>query len=251
MRQAGMKIVGIIGGMGPLATVDLYRKIIELTPATSDQEHLHVIIDANPAIPDRTAALLYGGPDPVPAIVESARRLEQAGADVLVMPCHTAHAFLPAITDAVAIPLISMVDETVAAVRLVAPGEPVGILATEGTIAVGLYQHALGAIGRATRTPPVDVQQRVTAVIAAVKAGRITPAIQTAVITAASELVRQGAGVIVAACTELPLVLSQEHLGVPFIDPTRALAAAAVRVAREADAGEPAETRVGVRGVEP
>src|SRR4051794_22121593 len=98
--------------MGPLATVDLYRKIIEETPATRDQDHLHVIIEGNPAVPDRSEALLHGGEDPTPLLLAGAMRLEGAGADFIVVPCNTAHAFLPRIAPELTIPLISMIDET-------------------------------------------------------------------------------------------------------------------------------------------
>jgi aspartate racemase len=111
----GTPTIGIIGGMGPLATADLYRKIIEVTPAVRDQDHLHVIIDADPTIPDRTAALLGNGPDPLPKLVAAARRLEDAGAGILIMPCNTAHAFLPVLQRAVRIPFIDMTEEEWAA----------------------------------------------------------------------------------------------------------------------------------------
>ena len=84
------KTIGIIGGMGPLATADLFEKIVGHTKAACDQEHLHVVIDSNTNIPDRTAALLHGGADPLPELTGSARRLEAMGADVLIMPCNTA-----------------------------------------------------------------------------------------------------------------------------------------------------------------
>ena len=86
-----MKTIGIIGGMGPLATADLYRKMIEGTVAEKDQDHVHVIIDSNPWIPDRTEYILHNGPSPLPEIVKSIRRLEAAGCDFLIMPCNTAH----------------------------------------------------------------------------------------------------------------------------------------------------------------
>ena len=88
-----MKIIGIIGGMGPAATIDLYKKIVENTPAEKDQEHIHVIIDSYPQIEDRTEYILYGGKNPAPRLIESAKRLESAGADALIMPCNTAHYF--------------------------------------------------------------------------------------------------------------------------------------------------------------
>jgi aspartate racemase len=107
------KIIGIIGGMGPEATLDLYRRIIENTPARVDQDHIHVIIDSNPKIPDRTSAILSGGENPTTALCETARNLEKAGADFLIMPCNSAHMFLKEFQNCVKIPFLSIVDETI------------------------------------------------------------------------------------------------------------------------------------------
>ena len=103
------KIIGIIGGMGPLATVDLFEKITLHTKAQQDQDHLRVLIDSNTNIPDRTAALLHGGEDPVPQLIASATSLEKMGAQVLVMPCNTAHNFYDAVAGAVEVPVLHMI----------------------------------------------------------------------------------------------------------------------------------------------
>ena len=100
------KSVGIIGGMGPMATADLFRKITALTKAGKDSEHIRVYIDSNPEIPDRTAAILQGGPDPVPAMVDALVNLEACGADCIVMPCNTAHYFLPRLREETGITVI-------------------------------------------------------------------------------------------------------------------------------------------------
>src|SRR5204862_453702 len=105
------RIVGILGGMGPLATADLYRKIILATPAGRDQDHLHVIIDADPSVPDRSAALRGEAPDPTPWLLRGARRLEAAGAAFIAVPCNTAHAFLPALRPQLAIPILATIEE--------------------------------------------------------------------------------------------------------------------------------------------
>lgn len=106
------KSIGIIGGMGPIATVDLFQKIIRLTKARSDHEHIHIYVDCNPSIPDRTAALLQSGESPVPMIRESAQKLIAMGADILLLPCNTSHAFYNEITEGLTVPLINMVEET-------------------------------------------------------------------------------------------------------------------------------------------
>ncbi len=224
--------IGILGGMGPLATVDLYRKIIELTPANADQDHLHVIIDADPRIPDRTAALLNNGPDPTPWLVASAQRLEAAGADFLIVPCNTAHAFLSTVCEKISIPIISMIEETAHQVsRMLPTGSSVGILATAGTIASRLYQEALARRHLEALVPDSEQQLLVTHAITRVKAGNLDTETTRLALAAGQWLVERGARALVLGCTELPLIFPQDALTVPIIDPTRLLAEAAVAIA--------------------
>ena len=131
------KTIGIIGGMGPLATADLFRKIVTHTQATCDQDHLHVIIDNNTAIPDRTAALLRGGEDPLPQMKKSARMLESDGADCLIMPCNTAHFFHAQVQSSVHIPLLNMLELTCQEMQRRGI-RTAGLLATNGTVLTGV-----------------------------------------------------------------------------------------------------------------
>lgn len=137
------RTIGILGGMGPLATADLFQKIISLTAAGSDSEHIRVYIDSNAAIPDRTAAILSGGPDPLSAMRDSLRKLEACGADCIIMPCNTAHYFLPRLQGLTDIPFLSMLEAAAKACRAKFPGRTAAVLATRGTLASGLYQAAL------------------------------------------------------------------------------------------------------------
>ena len=160
----GKKVIGIIGGMGPLATADLFQKIILHTAAGCDQEHLRVCIDSNTNIPDRTAALLRGGADPVPEMVKSARRLESIGADVLIMPCNTAHNYYHSIEGAVSVPVLHMIALTRDALR--ARGvKCAGLLATDGTVQTGIYQRTFAQSGITLLTPDADGQSAVMDVI--------------------------------------------------------------------------------------
>jgi aspartate racemase len=218
-------VIGVLGGMGPL---DLYQKIIEETPAVRDQDQLHVIIEGNPAVPDRSEALLHGGEDPTPLLLEGATRLEGAGADFIVVPCNTAHAFLPRIASALAIPLISMIDETAKAVARQLPGSVVGILATGGTISARLYQDAFAREGLGSVVPDEKGQSRVSSAIAEVKAGNVGAAQNKLVRVTAGDLIERGAQSVIVACTELPLILTQSDVSVPLFDPTRILARSAV-----------------------
>lgn len=235
IAQAGARpprrgTLGVLGGMGPMATVDFYRKVVAATGARRDQEHVPVVVWADPSVPDRTAALTGEGPDPTPWLVEGARTLQAAGATVLAMPCNTAHAFLPAVRDAVTVPVLDMVAETCRAVaRTVPAGGRVGVLATAGTIRAGLYQRALPRYGLVHLAPPPVVQQAVTGAISSIKAGGPPGAGRASLARAAAEFVRAGAEVLVAGCTELDLVAHRMRFPVVVVDSTSVLAEASVR----------------------
>jgi aspartate racemase len=230
-------MIGILGGMGPLATADLYRKIILATPATSDQTHIPVVIWADPRVPDRTEALLAGGEDPTPWLIGGGQALASMGADFIVMPCNTAHAFLEQVQPAVERPFLSMVDAAVDdIVRSLPEVTSVGLLATSGTISSGVYQRSLEARGLAAVIPDDDHQTRcVMTAIRAVKAGDTGDAPTALFVEAGGHLAAGGAQALIAACTEIPVVLRQEHVDLPLVDATDALARLAVDTARHLD----------------
>jgi len=227
------RVIGILGGMGPEATVDLYRRILLHTGARTDQEHFRVIIDSNPKIPDRTAALLGRGEDPVPLLCETAQNLERAGADFVVMPCNTAHAFLAQTRGSVGIPVLSIVDETIRALRERLPeAKRVGLMATPGVVKTRLYEDPLRKRGIATLAPTRQKQQLLVEVISSVKAGDKGPRVRAQAKAIARALIGAGAQALLLACTEIPLVLGPEDLEVPVLDTLEVLALAAVREAR-------------------
>jgi aspartate racemase len=238
-------VIGILGGMGPLATADLYRKIIETTPAAIDQEHIPVVIYADPRVPDRTDALLHGGEDPTPWLVSGARALSDMGADFIIIPCNTAHAFVEQVRPAVDRPILSMIDAAADEIRLFHPNaRTVGLLATSGTISAELYQRALQARGIDVIVPDDDVQRRcVMAAIKEVKSGRGTNTATLLLVEASEHLVARGADLLLEACTEIPIALQQRHVKPPLLDATAALARTAVATARHLDesarAGDP------------
>jgi len=196
------KTIGILGGMGPAATVEFFRRLVEATPATIDQNHLHILIDNDPSVPDRTLALLRDGPSPEPALAAMARRLASAGAEVLAMPCNTAHAFLDAIRAAVDVTVVDMIAETADRVG----SGTVGLLATSGTIESGVYRRVLDARGIRLVVPDGDAQRTVGRAIEAIKAGRDLAEVEHAVLPVAESLRNLGAEVIVAGCTEISLL---------------------------------------------
>ncbi|PYI51356.1 aspartate/glutamate racemase family protein [Paenibacillus flagellatus] len=213
--------VGIIGGMGPLATVDLMRKVIEYTPARRDQEHVHLIVDQYPQIPDRTEAILGVGPDPGPYLEESARRLQRAGADMIAIACNTAHYFIDRIEGAVTVPVVHMPGETSRHVAEAGIAR-VGILATDGTLHTKLYQRLLQREGVHVLIPDERSQERVMEGILAVKRGDLETGGRL-FREEAEALVSGGAQAVIAGCTEVPIVL-QSTDGLQVVNPTEILA---------------------------
>lgn len=212
-------IIGILGGMGPAATVELFRRIVLKTPAHCDQDHIPVVIDSNPRIPDRGPFIWEGGPDPRPALCRSARRLEKMGASLIVMPCNTAHLFLPYLRRAVRIPFIDMIAETARVIR-----EPrVGLLATETTIRTRLYHDACAPFKIEIVTPSPEDQARLMKIIYAIKGGSYDFPLRAI----ARRLYERGAEAVIVGCTELSLVA--RDLDGPVYDALDILADVAVR----------------------
>lgn len=230
--------MGVLGGMGPEATADFFAKLVAATPVEREADHLRVLIDSDPTVPDRTAAVEGTGPSPAPKLVAMARGLVAAGAELLVMPCNTAHAFEAEIRAAVPeVPFLSLIEATVAAVAAV-PGPPraVGLLSTAGTLRARIYHAAFERRGMAVLAPGTDDQRAVTAAIAAVKTGRVTDDVRSALRGVAEVLVAAGAQVVVTACTELPLLLRDGDLvvggePVPVVASTDALVTSTVAAA--------------------
>lgn len=222
------KVIGIIGGMGPLATADLFQKIVLHTDAKTDQEHPRVCIDSNTAIPNRTDALLHGGPSPVPEIVKSAKRLESIGAEVLLIPCNTSHCYFDEIAAATGVPVLHMIALTRDALK--ARGiRRAGLLATDGTVQTGVYQRTFATSGIELLLPPTEDQTAVMGIIYdGVKAGDM--AYDTAAFRRCCEnLLARGAETLILGCTELPPAFELYHLDYPATDPTLELALAAIR----------------------
>ncbi len=224
------KTIGILGGMGPLATADLYRKIIEHTRADRDNEHIRVYIDGNAAIPDRTAAILHGGEDPVPEMLSALRHLEACGADCIIMPCNTAHYFLPRLREQTALPILDMQRITAAVCRERFPGKTAAILATDGTVQSGLYDRALDAEGVRWMHPGEYEQKTLMYLIYdVVKASRPMEPEKERWDAILDTLRGQGADLFILGCTELPVLAGALPSEGPFLDPTDELAKAAIR----------------------
>ena len=225
--------MGILGGMGPEATIDLFYKIIKFTPAEKDQDHLRIIIDNNPKIPDRTAAILGKGEDPLPALQESAKNLEKAGADFIIIPCNTAHYFLPLIQESVKIPILNMIQETAKETQKRIPQiKKVGLLASIGTYKTEIYHQQFKKYNIEVISPEERDKEEVMKIIYAVKAGNLSEEIKKNILIIAQKLIDKRAEAIIAGCTEIPLILKEGDVPVPIIDPTQVLAKIAVQKAK-------------------
>ena len=225
-----MKTVGIIGGMGPLATADLFRKTVMNTKASCDQEHIHLIIDNNTNIADRTAALLHGGADPYPEMKKSALLLKEAGADLLMIPCNTAHAYYERLSTEVSIPILHM-PEVCCRVLKEKGVRKAGLLSTTGTVQTGIYQKAASKHGIELLIPDDEGQRYVMSVIYnGVKAGKrdYDTTIYEKTVQSLFDL---GAETMILGCTELPVAMEMYGLDFACIDPTLELAREAIRLA--------------------
>ena len=196
------KTIGILGGMGPLATADLFEKIV----------------------------LLNNGEDPVPEMSSALRNLEKCGADCIIMPCNTAHYFLPRLQEMTEIPFLSILTAAAEACKAQFPGKTVGILGTTGTLSANLYQKALDQAGVPFVTPAAKEQEALMRVIyQGVKAGKGPDDYRADFLTVLEGMLARGAEVFLLGCTELPLAAQALHITLPTVDPTAELAKAAIR----------------------
>jgi aspartate racemase len=220
--------------MGPSATVDFMQKIIRNTPAKTDQDHMRMIVEHNPYIPDRTTHLLKNGEDPTHSLLTCAKNLEHWGADFIVIPCNTAHAYVRTIQVHISVPIIHMIEEVLLHVQKNYPGTTrIGLLATTGTVMTDVYRHIFEKSGIKLIYPKEKYQGFVMEAIYGkngVKAGFTKGKPKELLQIVAEELVKQCAQMLILGCTELPLILDDEdRLGVdakkvPVLDATDVLA---------------------------
>lgn len=229
-----MKTIGILGGMGPAATVDLYAKIIAATNAARDQDHPRVLIDSNPALPDRNGAIDGKTPSPGPALGAMAEGLERQGADLVAMACNTAHAFQTDIEAVLTVPFISMIDATADAALTQAPGaRVVTVMAAEGCVHAGLYQRAFAARGVEAIVAAGDALDAFMQLIWRIKGGDTGADLRARMRDFALAMLHADSGALIAGCTEVPLVLRQQDVPVPLVDSSDALARRLVALARQ------------------
>jgi aspartate racemase len=224
-------LVGVLGGMGPLATADFMEQLTRLTPASSDQDHYRTLVFSNPRAPDRSQAILGRGASPLPDMLDGIALLERNGVDVIVIPCNTAHYWLSEIEAATMVPILSIFEAVRSELtRLGIVSGAIGILGTHGTVKSGIYQRHLAAAGFRTIEPDDEALRTfVEPAIRAVKAGQIELASGLAY-RAVEQLKAEGAEAIILGCTELPIAVRRTRMekGFPIVDSTVSLAAACV-----------------------
>ena len=226
------KTIGILGGMGPEATAYFYELIIKKTKADKDQDHISVIIYSNPKIPPRTDAILKKGPSPTPLLVEGVRRLHKAGADFIVMPCVTAHYFYPEVAAQEKFFFLNLLDESLIWTQKNLSGlRKAGLIASTGTLKSRLFFDTFEKGGIEVFDPNDEVQEQVMEAIfgrKGIKAGYSSGEPKKIIVNTANALIQRGAEAIIAGCTEVPLVLKEEDIPVPLIEPLSILAEASI-----------------------
>lgn len=218
------KVAGILGGMGPEATVDLLNRIIQLTPATDDNDHVRCIIDNNPKVPSRIKALIeHVGENPGPCMAEMAQKLEEWGADFLCIPCNTAHYYYDYANNAVSIPVVNLIDLTVKHVLKTNPEiKRVGVLCSTAVISTKLYENGFGEMNVEVIYPEESFQTSLLEVIKSIKAGDTGAEVQSSFANIVTNVIEQGSELIVIACTELGII--SNNVSFPLADATKILA---------------------------
>ena len=239
-------VVGVIGGMGPDATVELMRRVIRVTPATDDVDHIHLIVDNNPKVPSRIAALVKGdGENPAPVLARMAARLEMAGADVLAIPCNTAHAYLDNIRSVVTIPVMDMIGSTVERIATMSlKSRSVGIIASTAVLNTGLYETAFKSYSLELIYP--KDQADVMSLIAKAKGAAVDVKNLVRYQEIIKSLTNSGVDLILVACTDLSVITNSSlEINVPVIDALDVLvdeiinfSKGAVRASQQHDVGD-------------
>lgn len=231
MTENTQKTVGVLGGLGPEATVDFMAKVLAATDANSDQEHIRMLIDHNPTVPNRHDAIAGNTPSVGPELAAMAQGLERGGADFLVMVCNTAHAYAADIQAAVKIPFVSIIEVTVEALADHNVTN-VGVMAAEGCMRANLYQEALAAAGYQAILWSEDELNDFMELVYRIKAGERDEDIGAGINRLATSLAFRGAEILIAGCTEIPLFMTAEQAPIPMLSSTDLLVQRTIKLAK-------------------
>ena len=226
------KVLGVLGGMGPLASAHFMLRLTLLTPAERDQDHIPTVLWSDPRVPDRTAANLGTGSDPLPWLLRGINGLKAAGCGAIAIPCNTAHGWFDPMIRTAEVPILHIVDAAATELRRIGVRRGrIGLMGTAATLAMRLYQERLEAEGWQVVEPePEQMARLVTPAIASVKANRIAEA-YAPLAEAVNSLAGRGAMAVVLGCTEIPLGIQAgpaKALQVPVVDTIDALARASI-----------------------
>jgi len=232
-RDMGEKIIGILGGMGPEATAELYYRIVKATTVERDQDHPRTIIYSNSKVPDRTPAITGEGKSPLPEMLMAGRNLEGAGADFVIIPCNTAHYFIEGLRSELGIPVLHMIETTVKHVAQDYPdAKTVGLIATDGTLSSGIYEKFFEKARINVQVPTLKLQNiTMDAIYRYIKKGDLETG-RKIYLEVARDLVARGVDLVICGCTEISLVLKDGDIAVPVVDPLQVLAEVAILVGR-------------------
>jgi aspartate racemase len=227
----GEKIIGILGGMGPEATADLFHRIIRATPVKRDQDHVRTIIYSDPKVPDRTPAVLGVGEDPVPEMLMAGEALQGAGADFLIIPCNTAHHFIDRLRKKLDIPILHMIGMTAEIVGRDMPQvKKAGLIASDGTLKSKIYDKFFNEVGVDIIEPSDEMQEEtMKAIYEHIKTGNLKNG-RASVMKISGSLMEDGADMVICGCTEISLVLKDGDIAMPVVDPLQVLAETAVQI---------------------
>jgi aspartate racemase len=227
------RVLGVLGGMGPLASAHFMVRLTQLTPAERDQDHIPTVLWSDPRIPDRIAGQQRTGPDPLPWLLHGINGLRQAGCGAIAIPCNTVHGWFEPMAEAAGVPILHIVDAAAEELRRIgAPKATIGLMGTVPTLGMRLYQDRLDQLGWSCIEPDTSQMQRlVLPAIALVKLNRLQEAFAP-LAEVVNSLAMRGASAVVLGCTEIPLGIQAgppETLKVPIVDTVDALARAAIR----------------------
>ena len=227
------KVVGLLGGMGPEATIDIFQKIVEATKAKEDEDHLRIIIDNNPKLPSRQDAILKGTESPGAMMALTAKKLEDAGADFIIICANTAHYFYDDVNDSVNIKVLHIIKETVdEIIRGNKHVKKVGVLATAGAMKANIFQTIFSAKEIDVINLPPNLQKQLQESIFSFKSSGSKGTNAEKILEVAKFFVNEGAEAIIMGCTEIPIILEGEKLTIPLLDPNEIIAKAAVKYAK-------------------